>query len=34
MEYLAIRDPSMPGQTQTYNDKYVIVYNYKDVGQY
>ncbi|KAL2192818.1 calcium-activated chloride channel-domain-containing protein [Corynascus similis CBS 632.67] len=21
----------MPGQTQTYNDKYVIVYNYKDV---
>lgn len=33
MEHPATPELSVSHQTQTYNDKYVIVYNYKDVGK-
>lgn len=33
MEYPVIQKGSISHQGQRYNDKYVIVYNYKDVGK-
>lgn len=33
MELPAIQTPSVPGQGRTYHDKYVVVYNFKDVGK-
>ena len=34
MESPAVPKLSVPGRGQTYHDKYVVVYSYKDVGMY